>query len=304
MAARRPITAVTASLDLNAAAYLHAAHQAAAPPQQGLRPAALLIHGLLGHPYQFAAISRALSLAGVRAESYRYKSRQDNLRGHAESLVSGQQWCDMVGRQERRSSGGSSINSPPPSPFSSVGKEAGLPSPAVPLFVTHSFGALVLREAFRISSWEGPAKVVMVAPPNRGSEFCRRLAPVPLARWVVGEAGSELMGLDAGELDARLGPLPRGVEGFVIAGSVGWNPLISATGSNDGTLAMVETRMPGIGADFADGGAFEFRTDKSSEGKADDAGASERHTVVRAPHNLLMYHPHTVEHIKRFFGMR
>jgi len=297
----RPMT--TCALPL---AHAHTRLAACTAPRLVLKPTCMLIHGLLGHSYQFAAISRSLRLAGVRTETYDYRSRHDNLQGHAERLIAGQQWRDLVRRSSSPSAAAaaSAAAAPPPPPFPpSPHASPPLPPCELPLFVTHSFGALVLREAFRLSQWEGPAKVVMCAPPNRGSEFCRRLEPLPLARWVVGEAGSELMGLGAEDLDARLGCLPREVQGLVIAGDLGWNPLISS--SNDGTIAVEETRLPWRGtADQEEQGARGGQEPPFSFRGGDTAAAGERYTMVRAPHNLLLYHPHTVGHIKEFFGVR
>jgi hypothetical protein len=71
-------------------------------------------------------------------------------------------------------------------------------------FVTHSQGAIVLRQYFRDHAVADAGRVVMLAPPNHGSEIADHLH----GRWwyvlATGPAGQEL-GTDERSLPNRLG---------------------------------------------------------------------------------------------------
>ena len=88
-------------------------------------------------------------------------------------------------------------------------------------------------------------RVVMLAPPNGGSELVDVLRDSALYRIVTGPAGQEL-GTAPGALPARLGPV--GFELGVIAGRSSLNPLYSLIipGDDDGTVAVARTRVPGM----------------------------------------------------------
>jgi pimeloyl-ACP methyl ester carboxylesterase len=112
-------------------------------------------------------------------------------------------------------------------------------------FVTHSLGGLVVRDLLaRDSAWRERITVhrlVMIAPPNKGSQIADRLKALPAYRWLTGESGQGL----TTEAAARL-PVPK-IEFGIIAGgrgnADGFNPLLP--GDNDGLVTVTETALEG-----------------------------------------------------------
>lgn len=109
-------------------------------------------------------------------------------------------------------------------------------------FVTHSMGGILTR------AWLGqhrPARmgrVVMLAPPNNGSELVDRLRDLGFFRWMMGPAGMEL-GTDGLPGQLALPDYPVGV----IAGTWNVNPLSAPlfAGPNDGKVSVASTRLDG-----------------------------------------------------------
>lgn len=113
--------------------------------------------------------------------------------------------------------------------------------------VTHSMGGILLRQY--LADHGVPAtlgRVVMLGPPNRGSEIVDRLGSWPLFRWINGPSGVRL-GTGAEEPPAALGAWPETIELGVIAGDFSWNPLFSAMipGVDDGKVSVERTHLAG-----------------------------------------------------------
>jgi pimeloyl-ACP methyl ester carboxylesterase len=83
--------------------------------------------------------------------------------------------------------------------------------------VTHSMGGIVLRAAVArgVLSSEALHRVVMLAPPNQGSEVADRLRDLRFYRFALGPAGQQI-GTGEGSVPRRLPPPP--FELGVIAG--------------------------------------------------------------------------------------
>jgi hypothetical protein len=116
--------------------------------------------------------------------------------------------------------------------------------------VTHSLGGILIRHMHDARlTWR---RIVMLAPPNQGSQVASALRDHPLFRWFYGPAGQELS-------DTRTWPAPP-APFAVIAGTRGAalsNPSVWITRPgaifdepHDGTVAVAETRLEGM-ADFA-----------------------------------------------------
>jgi triacylglycerol lipase len=112
-------------------------------------------------------------------------------------------------------------------------------------FVTHSLGGIVVRAMLRDERPANLGRVVMLAPPNQGSEVVDRLARVAPYRWVTGPAGQEL-GTGSESTPNQLGPVDYPVG--VIAGRASLNPLLSAwlKGPNDGKVSVARTTVEGV----------------------------------------------------------
>ncbi len=110
-------------------------------------------------------------------------------------------------------------------------------------FVGHSLGALIVRQYLQRHSVPAESRLVMLSPPNQGSELVDLLMQVPLYRWVTGPAGQEL-GRGPESVIHRLKPV--GIDVGVIAGNYSINLLASAfmDGPDDGTVSVKSTMLP------------------------------------------------------------
>lgn len=115
-------------------------------------------------------------------------------------------------------------------------------------FVTHSMGGLVLRRYLATRRDAIPAnrlgRVVMLGPPNRGSEVADRLKDLPPYRWFYGPAGQELT------TEARMAPdAAPYYELGIVAGSGGWPYSVAGRllpAPHDGRVSVARTTVPGM----------------------------------------------------------
>lgn len=109
-------------------------------------------------------------------------------------------------------------------------------------FVTHSLGGVLVRAWLAAAPRPGIGRVVMLGPPNGGSELIERLRDLPGFDKIMGPAALSLSpdGAPSGIIDA-----PGRAEIGVIAGDVSLNPVFSALieGPNDGKVSVESTRF-------------------------------------------------------------
>ena len=109
--------------------------------------------------------------------------------------------------------------------------------------VGHSLGGLVALEALRRAPDLPVPRMVCLGSPLRGSGTARTLAGYPRLAWALGRSGALLQaGCAPWEGPTRIG---------MVAGDVerGIGRLLTALeGPSDGTVALEETRLPGLAA--------------------------------------------------------
>jgi len=117
--------------------------------------------------------------------------------------------------------------------------------------VGHSLGGILAR------AWlaQEPApplaartrRLVLLAPPNRGSEIVDTLGDNALFQWLLGPTAARL-GTGDESLPNTLPPPPPGVEIGVVAGTDTVNPLGSAVlpDEDDGMVTLESTKLPGM----------------------------------------------------------
>lgn len=112
-------------------------------------------------------------------------------------------------------------------------------------FVTHSLGGILVRHYFAANKDDRLGRVVMLGPPNHGSEVVDRLRRWWLFRKVNGPAGQQL-GTGKDSVPRNLGPVS--FELGVIAGkrSINWINSSMIDGPDDGKVSVENTKVEGM----------------------------------------------------------
>jgi triacylglycerol lipase len=110
-------------------------------------------------------------------------------------------------------------------------------------FVTHSLGGILVRYYLQTHRIIELGRIVMLAPPNRGSEVTDQMKDGFLYQTVMGPAGQEL-GTDEHSLPNSLGPIDGEIG--IIAGKTDEEPwlLPEIPGDDDGKVAVERTKLP------------------------------------------------------------
>ena len=112
-------------------------------------------------------------------------------------------------------------------------------------FVTHSLGGILVRQYLSTKTVDELGRVVMLGPPNQGSNAVDDLVGVPGFDWLNGPAGRQL---GKGEASVPLALGPVDFELGVIAGNRTIDPITSAVLENpdDGRVSVEDTKVEGM----------------------------------------------------------
>jgi hypothetical protein len=109
--------------------------------------------------------------------------------------------------------------------------------------VTHSLGGILVRYYLQSAKLPEGSRIVMLAPPNQGSEVADFVRPWAPYRLFMGRVGQQL-GTGPDGIARRLGPIAAEVG--VIAANRSLQPwfLPLLPGENDGAVSVASTRLP------------------------------------------------------------
>lgn len=112
-------------------------------------------------------------------------------------------------------------------------------------FVTHSLGGILVRQYFQEAQVPEAQRVVMLGPPNHGSEVVDHHRNAWWFRKMTGKAGQEL-GTDAQSTPNLLKPIPLAIG--VIAGTASSDPWFSGSipGDDDGKVSTASAKLDGM----------------------------------------------------------
>ena len=173
----------------------------------------ILLHGLARTARSMRGLARSLSLAGYVVHNCDYHSTQLSIEEAAMSTLP--KAIEMTASGDRVH------------------------------IVTHSLGGLLVRYYLRHHSVPNLGRVVMLSPPNQGSEIADWLQPIPPFHRIFGPVLAQL-GTGDEQLPAHLGP--ANFELGIIAGTRALNFLFYAllAKPNDGTVSVERTKLSGM----------------------------------------------------------
>ena len=175
----------------------------------------VLLHGLNRSWRAMRPLAQELQQAGFATANVDYPSQSGSVEEIAPQAVG-------LGLDECRSTGAARIH-----------------------FVTHSMGGILLRYENERAPIPDLGRVVMLGPPNQGSELIDKTHDWPGFEMLTGDAGAQL-GTGYESVPSKLGPVS--FELGVIAGTGTINVFASAMlpDPNDGKVSVASTRVEGM----------------------------------------------------------
>jgi triacylglycerol lipase len=113
-------------------------------------------------------------------------------------------------------------------------------------FATHSLGGILVRYYLSLNTIDELGRVVMLAPPNHGSQIIDVFSRVPGFDLFTGEPGAQLGTSGPNSIPANLPPVT--FELGVIAGNRSFSPIFSMTlpERDDGKVTVESTKIDGM----------------------------------------------------------
>ncbi|PXA05262.1 alpha/beta hydrolase [Coraliomargarita sinensis] len=169
----------------------------------------VLLHGLARQPASMQKMAKALEAEGYRVVNFGYDSRHHDI----EKLA-----IDLRPRIQTETQDAERIH-----------------------FVTHSLGGIVVRHIQATDPLTNLARVVMLSPPNRGSEVVDCIGHWKLFKMINGPAGQQL-GTASESFVNKLPPID--FECGVITGdrSINWINSCMIPGKDDGKVSIESTK--------------------------------------------------------------
>ncbi|MGI9295048.1 MAG: esterase/lipase family protein [Pseudomonadales bacterium] len=184
-------------------------------PLQAAADCVVLLHGLARTAKSMGKLAAAFDTHGYRVANVNYPSRKKPIEQLAEIAV-------QKGVNKCSASAAEKIH-----------------------FVTHSLGGIIVRYYLAHNQLPRLGRVVMLAPPNQGSEVVDNISSFPGYSLLNGPAGSQL-GTGEGSIPSSLGPVTYPVG--VIAGTRTINLVLSMYLPNpdDGKVSVENTKVEGM----------------------------------------------------------
>ena len=173
----------------------------------------ILLHGLARSDRSMNKLQQALLRKGYRVHNVSYASTRNNIEKLAEEAIG--QALKLCPKAQKLH------------------------------FVTHSLGGILVRQYLLHHQIDNLGRVVMLGPPNHGTEVVDKLRDFPGFRFINGEAGLEL-GTGESSVPNKLGA--ANFDLGIIAGTRSINLILSRMipGTDDGKVSVENTRLEGM----------------------------------------------------------